>query len=96
MIDVQYDEHLLPPRIELVTAAVEITSRLGEERDAATYGFLLAYIGHQLDDEEMIRRGLDVFEGQVGSSDAFVSLLRTVWQEADEPVNSPPEAPPAP
>lgn len=96
MIDVQYDEHLLPPRIELVTAAVEITNRLGEERDAATYGFLLAYIGHQLDDEEMISRGLDVFEGRVGSSDAFVSLLRTVWQEADEPVNSPPEAPPAP
>lgn len=96
MIDVQYDEHLLPPRIELVTAAVEIVSRLGEERDAATYGFLLAYIGHQLDDKEMIGRGLDVFEERVGSSDAFVSLLRKVWQEADKPVSSPPEAPPAP
>ena len=79
MIDVAYAEMLLPPRIELVKAAVTITSRLKEKRDGGTYAFLLAYIGHQLGDREMIERGLSVFEEREGSNDPFVKLLNRIW-----------------
>ena len=79
MIDVQYAPSLLPPRIELVKSAVLITSRLEESRDGGTYGFLLAYIGHQLSDREMIVRGLSVFEEREGSRDPLVQLLKRIW-----------------
>ncbi|MDP7008144.1 MAG: hypothetical protein QGI78_01080 [Phycisphaerales bacterium] len=79
MIDVEYADTLLPPRLELVKAAVELTSRLNEKRDGGTYGFLLAYIGHQLGDKEMIERGLAVFEEREGGNDPFVRLLKDIW-----------------
>jgi len=79
MIDVDYAENLLPPRLELVKAAVLITSRLDEERDGGTYAFLLAYIGHQLGDREMIQRGLEVFGKREGPNDPFVRLLKQIW-----------------
>ena len=79
MIDVDYAENLLPPRLELVKAAVLITKRLDEERDGGTYAFLLAYIGHQLGDREMTERGLEVFEAREGGNDPFVQLLKRIW-----------------
>lgn len=79
MIDVEYSPSLLPPHIELVKTAVKITSRLEEERDGGTYAFLLAYIGHQLSDQEMIKRGLEVFEEREGSNDPLVLLLKRIW-----------------
>lgn len=79
MIDVDYAENLLPPRLELVKAAVLITKRLDEERDGGTYAFLLAYLGHQIGDREMIERGLQVFEEREGSNDPFVQLLKRIW-----------------
>ncbi len=79
MIDVDYAENLLPPRLELVKGAVVITKRLDEERDGGTYAFLLAYIGHQIGDREMIERGLQVFEEREGSNDPLVQLLKRIW-----------------
>lgn len=79
MIDVEYDPQLLPPRLELVRAAVAIQSRLDEERDGGTYAFLLAYIGHQLNDEEMVVRGIEVLEQRSGESDPIVPLLKSIW-----------------
>ena len=81
MIDVEYDSNLLPPRIELVRAAVTIQNRLDSERDAGTYGFLLAYLGHQLHDQEMVERGLGVLKMYSDSDDPFVSLLQKIWGE---------------
>ena len=79
MIDVTYADRLLPPRIDLVKAAVSITGRLDEKRDGGTYAFLLAYIGHQLGDREMIERGLAVFEEREGANDPLVRLLKKIW-----------------
>ena len=79
MIDVVYESQLLPPRIELVRAAVAIQSRLEEERDGGTYAFLLAYIGHQLHERDMIERGLHALESRTGNSDPIVRLLKTIW-----------------
>jgi tetratricopeptide (TPR) repeat protein len=81
MIDVKYGEGLLPPRIELVRAAVTVQNRLDAERDAGTYAFLLAYLGHQLHDQEMVENGLDVLEMYSGSDDPITPLLRKIWLE---------------
>ena len=79
MIDVEYDPILLPPRLELVRAAVTISNRLDIERDAGTYAFLLAYIGHQLHDEEMVTKGLNTLAIYTGANDPLVPLLKSIW-----------------
>jgi tetratricopeptide (TPR) repeat protein len=79
MIDVEYDPILLPPRLELVRAAVTIGNRLDIERDAGTYAFLLAYIGHQLHDEEMITNGLNTLAIYTSDNDPLVPLLKSIW-----------------
>ena len=79
MIDVRYDANLLPPRIELVRAGVTASQRLDQERDGATYAFLLAYIGHQLEDEEMLRKGLASLNQHVEEGDPFIPLLQRIW-----------------
>ncbi len=79
MIDVEYDPKLLPPRLELVRAAVTIGSLLDIERDAGTYAFLLAYIGHQLHDEEMITKGLNTLAIYAGANDPLIPLLKSIW-----------------
>jgi hypothetical protein len=95
MVDVVYDDTLLPTRHELVTAAVTIMPRLDEPRDGGAYGFLLAYIGHQLDDREMIARGLAAMAKHAGSDDELVEVLRSIWLPA-EPAIEPYATPPAP
>ena len=81
MIDVEYSEGLLPPRIELVRAAVTVKNRLDTERDAGTYAFLLAYLGHQLHDLEMVEDGLRVLQMYTDSDDPIMPLLRKIWLE---------------
>jgi hypothetical protein len=85
MIDVEYESQLLPARIDLIRAAVAVQSRLEEERDGGTYAFLLAYIGHQLHDRDMIERGLHTLESRTGNSDPIVRLLKSIWLEEEAP-----------
>jgi len=91
MIDVEYGATLLPPRIELVRAAVTVASRLDIERDAGTYAFLLAYIGHQLHDEEMVEQGLRTLQLYVDSKDPIIPLLKSIWLTPETPVVTPEE-----
>lgn len=83
MIDVEYDAHLLPPRIELVRAAVTVSNRLDIARDAGTYAFLLAYIGHQLHDQEMVETGLETLKIHTDADDPIIPLLRLIWLERE-------------
>ena len=85
MIDVEYDTALLPPRLELVRAAVTVANRLDIERDAGTYAFLLAYIGHQLHDREMVEQGLQTLRLYVDSKDPLVPLLKSIWLTPETP-----------
>lgn len=79
MIDATYGDGLLPPRIELVRAAVTVQNRLDVERDAGTYAFLLAYIGHQLGDKDMIENGLSHLTLHAEYGDPLVPLLTSIW-----------------
>lgn len=81
MIDVKYGQHLLPLKIELVRAGIAAKNRLDSERDGSAYAFLLAYIGHQIDDEEMLQLGLKSLEEHAGENDRFVKMLQTIWKK---------------
>jgi len=81
MIDVEYGHHLLPPRVELVRAGIAAKNRLDTERDGSAYAFLLAYIGHQIQDEEMLQLGLEALEEHAGENDRFVAMLRAIWEK---------------
>ena len=81
MIGVRYDPQLLPTRINLVRTAVAIRSRLGQERDGGTYAFLLAYIGYQLQDIEMIEQGVAELESRANENDPIIPMLRYIWLE---------------
>ncbi|MBC8201372.1 MAG: hypothetical protein H8E86_04930 [Planctomycetes bacterium] len=81
MIGVRYEPQLLPTRIDLVRTAVAIRSRLGEERDGGTYAFLLAYIGYQLQDIEMIEQGLTELQNRANEGDPIIPMLEYIWLE---------------
>ncbi|MGY8752752.1 MAG: hypothetical protein ACKVIO_02545 [Phycisphaerales bacterium] len=79
MIDVLYGPQLLPPRIELIRAGVAAKNRLDSVRDGSTYAFLLAYIGHQIKDEEMLALGLSELEKHADEKDRLVPMLLSIW-----------------
>lgn len=78
MIDVIYDRRLLPAQADLDRAISDLTGRLSFEADVDRYGFLLAYIGHQLDRKDLITQGLDAMR-RGGADASFVSILEEVW-----------------
>jgi hypothetical protein len=79
MIGVKYDQQLLPPRLDLVRAAVKIRGWLSNELDGGTYAFLLAYIGYQLQDPEMIEQGIAELESRANEDDPIIPLLKYIW-----------------
>ena len=78
MIDVAYDRRLLPGQDDLDRAISDLTGRLRYQADLDRYGFLLAYIGHQLDREDMMIQGLDAMR-RGGADEPFVAILEEVW-----------------
>ena len=103
MIDVIYDPSLLPDRSDLENTIREISQRIDREEDLDDYGFLLAYIGHQLDQPDLIRRGLNAMN-RANQDLVFTDLLTRIWLPEvdvdlsvidlldDEPVEEPEEA----
>ncbi|MEN0020306.1 MAG: hypothetical protein AAF747_05430 [Planctomycetota bacterium] len=86
----RYDASLFPPseRLSAITAALRVQA----ERDAARAdaGLLLAYIGYQLEDADLTREGMDIFDdatergllaGKAGyERDAELgTMLRGIW-----------------
>ena len=88
MIDVQYDQSLMPNRVRLRSAIGALQDRLQERRDRGLHAFLLAYIGHQIDDRDLVESGLAVMD-EVDPDDPLLNVLREVWL-------SPPIAPTTP
>ncbi len=91
MIDVQYDQSLLPNRVRLRTVIDALQRRLPEQRDRASNAFVLAYIGHQLDDRSLVEAGLAVM-GEVDPDEPLLGVLREVWLggEFEAPTQLPP------
>lgn len=82
MIDVRYAEALLPDRNRMLRAVRELHQRLKEKIEVDSHGFLLAYLGHQLDNHELIEEGLAQM-ASTPSDQTFITLLQSIWSEED-------------
>ncbi|MHC4415067.1 MAG: hypothetical protein ACYS0G_07275 [Planctomycetota bacterium] len=83
MIDVRYGPELLPERVRLNIAVRTVREGMRrEQRDRASYAFLLAYIGHQLGDQSLIVEGLNVM-AEVSPDDPLLELVDVVWLGED-------------
>jgi len=78
MIDVQYAEHLLPAPADMDRAISILTGRIRREADLDRYGFLLAYIGHQLGRPSLVTAGLEAMR-KANADKSFVDILEQVW-----------------
>jgi len=90
MIDVQYDQSLMPNRVRLRSVIDGLQDRLRERRDRRLNAFVLAYIGHQLDDSSLVETGLAVM-GEVDPDDPLLRVLREVWLSPPIAPTTPPE-----
>ena len=84
VIDARFRAGLLPNRTRLEFAIVAIDERIAKGRDLEGYGLILAYIGHQLRDQELVKEGLSHVKGGV-RWDSLGDLLRGIWESGDEP-----------
>jgi hypothetical protein len=78
MIDVRYEQSLLPGRVRLGIAVDRLRQLVAEQRDRALHAFLLAYIGHQLDRPDLVREGLQLM-GASSPDDPLHAVLQEVW-----------------
>lgn len=84
MIDVQYSPELLPNLVRLNDAIRTLQADiLQEHRDRALHAFLLAYIGHQVGDRNLIVEGLNAL-AEVLPDDPLLHLVDAVWLGEDE------------
>lgn len=84
VIDARFRAGLLPNRTRLEFAIVAIEQRIEKGRDLEGYGLVLAYIGHQLRDQELVKKGLSHVKGDA-RWDSLGDLLRGIWGPGDEP-----------
>ena len=87
IIDARFRPGLLPNRTRLEFAVMAIRKRLDKGQDTEGYGMILAYIGHQLGQNEMVAEGLKYVSGSVRWDD-FGALLKGIWL-ADEQSETP-------
>lgn len=78
MIDVRYEARLLPNETRLRLAEDTLRQRIALDTDRPRYGFVLAYLGHQLSRRGTVEEGLSVMGGSP-EWDAMRDLLRAVW-----------------
>ncbi|MGA1518262.1 MAG: hypothetical protein ACO396_10870, partial [Phycisphaerales bacterium] len=83
MIDTRYAEGILPSRERLEAVAEVCRNRMNMGRDAAGYGLVLAFIGHQLDLQTLVEEGLLPMR-QDEATESLAAVLRAVWL-GDEP-----------
>ena len=87
MIDVIYDDALLPLPKDMARAISILNQRLSQDADRARYAFLLAYIGHQMNNAELVQQGLREMRVEDGDT-AFIRLLESIWLDQQLPDGS--------
>ena len=87
MIDVRYEDGILPNTVRLNSAIVSLRNRFTEKRDRNLIAMLFAYIGHQINNKEMVQQGLAIMTETI-PDDKLLVLLKSVWL-ADEDSTKP-------
>ena len=88
MIDVQYAADLLPAQKDLDRAISILTARIQGDADLDRYGFLLAYIGHQLGRQDLVQVGLGTMR-RGGADPSFTQLLSEIWSPEPAALQAP-------
>lgn len=85
LIATRYEANLLPPADRLEWIAGELRRLMDDERRApGEAALLLAYLGYQQGDEQMIREGLDAVQAREDDEhDGLLHVLQHIW--LDEP-----------
>ena len=78
MIDVVYGDDLLPKPRDIDRIISDLNMRIQQDEDKSRYAFLLAYLGHQIGNDRMIRQGLSEMRKAEGD-EAYIRLLESVW-----------------
>jgi len=80
MIDVRYSPDLLPKPERMATLIESIHNRMKDSApaDRASYGLLLAYIGHQTDRPAQVTEGLNIM-AEADPQSTLLPLLREIW-----------------
>lgn len=86
LIAARYNVKLLSAPARLEQAQDELKAMLPQDKTGQS-ALLLAYIGYQLSDEVLLRRGLDEAAERL-PEDVLPQLLRRVWLERSKPAES--------
>jgi hypothetical protein len=84
MIDVRYAPELLPSRPRLLDAIDTLEGRIRTQEDRSAAAFILAYLGHILEERAYVTRGLAIM-GEDAPNDPLLPLLRSVWLADESP-----------
>ena len=78
MIDVGWSESARPTRTRMLLAVDDLRKMITRDpKGSSGLGIVIAYIGRQLDDPEIIREGLDLIQDP--RIDSLVPQLREIW-----------------
>lgn len=78
LIDARYAPELLPSGERLAELETRLRERVRRGEDAPSYGFLLAYIGHQTGDKALVGEGLEAIAGSE-RLETERELLAGIW-----------------
>ena len=78
MIDTRYERVLLPNETRMRLAVETLRKRIALKQDADGYGITLAYLGHQLDEKDFVKEGLEAVTGTM-ENDLLRELLSQIW-----------------
>jgi tetratricopeptide (TPR) repeat protein len=89
MIDVNLGDNLMPAKETLFNAVDVLRNRISHGGpDAADYGLLLAFIGHQLNEQRTIDEGLAAIK-KANPESALLPALQRIWGDASMQKESP-------
>jgi hypothetical protein len=83
MIDTRYAADLLPPRDRLQRVGEIARERIDLGRDLGGYGLVLAFIGHQIDDDSMAVDGIAAMRLD-RTTERLAELVEAIWFGEDQ------------
>jgi tetratricopeptide (TPR) repeat protein len=95
MIDTRYEQALLPNETRIRLAVETLRKRIAQGQDGDGYGLALAYLGHQLNEKDLIKEGLAPLTGTI-ENDLLNELLSEIWLKEKPAPSSESPTPQAP
>lgn len=88
LLTVRYGAGVLPPADRVNWIQAELQRSIAAGGDQRRSGFLLGYLGYQLESRQLVRYGLAV-AGAADPEDSLIPLLQRVWLPEQAPSDAP-------